>query len=80
MFYYFLQHYLFKDEVRLQQQGIVFFHPVLDQRERIDIVGLVIDGVVDKLQRRCRIMFLQVGHEVVSFVAYDMTNRPNRTS
>ena len=63
-----------EDEVALYQEGIVLLELLLDHRERVDVVGLVVDGVFDEVDVECGMWNEEGGLDIFlqffSFIAY----------
>ena len=59
-----------KDQIRLKQQGIILAEVVLGQGQRIDVVGLVVNGVMDIDNRRPDAQGVDVLHELLALIAH----------
>ncbi len=54
-----------EDEVALYQEGIVLLQLLLDHRERVDVVGLVVDGVLDEFDGEWGVRSVECGVDII---------------
>ena len=59
-----------EDQVRLKQQGVVLAQIVLGQGQGIDVVGLVVNGVLDIDNGRPDAQGVDIFHELLALVAH----------
>ena len=66
-----LQHGILKDNIRLEQQRIIFTEQFFGKGQRIDIVRLVVIRVVDEHHRRLVVQRADMIDQFLPFIAHD---------